>query len=111
MTQRRTSYGDFQSIVAKEPARRTYAENLVLSSSRRETALLVLEHLEAIWPYCGRERRLEIIEAAVDEVFERGRFACDEAMAETFQRGWKAGQAHRTGQITEPGGSTIDINN
>jgi hypothetical protein len=42
MTQR-VSYGNYQAIFAKDPAKRTYAENLKVASSIRETAQLVLD--------------------------------------------------------------------
>jgi hypothetical protein len=99
----RHSYGDIQAILAKPPEKRTYAENLTLACSISETARLVVARLRR-----GGDCE-EIIEAALTEAFERGRYACDEVMAETFQRGWWAGSQFSAGQVREPGGSSITL--
>ena len=102
---KRHSYGDIQTILAKPPERRNYAEKLILASSISETAC----RLESAWPYRRGGDCEQIIEAALTEAFERGRYACDEVMAGTFQRGWQAGSQFSAGQIQEPRSSACRI--
>jgi hypothetical protein len=65
--------------------------------------------LNEVVNWIAENRNVENIEFALMEFFERGKRVSDEALLESFQRGWRAGSQYRDGQVVEPSGSRIAL--
>jgi hypothetical protein len=111
----RKSYGnhDHAAIVAKDPEKRTWDENLKVCTPN-ETAQLAIkciaDHLvyfDQIKPPSSSSLSFgaEIIKDCMAGAFNRGCFTRDQELASAFQAGWRACEKFGHDRIIEPGGA------